>query len=162
MRRLLWPLLVLAAAVAIVTVAFPTMTIHPFRPQTGRGVAWSYALKRAAPVVTGIGLAIVLACAAMLWVGARRWWRRGAIVLLVVTTGLATWFARQNHFEWMFNPLTNAEYASVADARAFLVDAEIVMGIDVNGASIAYPIRQLAYHHVVNEVVAGTPLAATY
>jgi hypothetical protein len=162
MRRLLWPLLVLAAAVAIVTVAFPTMTIHPFRPQTGRGVAWSYALKRAAPVVTGIGLAIVLACAAMLWVGGRRCWRRGAIVLLVAVTGLATWFARQNHFEWMFNPLAKAEYASVADAHAFLVDAEIVMGIDVNGVSIAYPIRQLAYHHVVNEVVGGTPLAATY
>jgi hypothetical protein len=162
MRRLLWPLLVLAAAVALVTVAFPTVTIHPFRPQTGRGVAWSYTLKRAAPVVTAIGLAIVLGCAAMLWGGPRRWWRRGAIVLLVAFTGLAAWFARQNHFEWMFNPLTNAEYASVADARAFLVDAEIVMGIDVNGASIAYPIRQLAYHHVVNEVVAGTPLAATY
>ena len=73
-----------------------------------------------------------------------------------------TWFARQNHFEWMFNPLPKAEYASVADARTFLVDAEMVMGIDVNGVSLAYPIRQLAYHHVVNDVVGGTPIVATY
>ena len=163
MRRLLWPLLVLAAAVAIITIAFPTLTIHPFRPQTGRGVAWSYSLKRAAPMVTATGLAIVLACAAMLWGGGtRRWWRRAVIVLVVAVTSLAAWFARQNHFEWMFNPLAKAEYASVADARAFLVDAEIVMGIGVNGVSVAYPIRQLAYHHVVNEVVGGTPLVATY
>ena len=36
------------------------------------------------------------------------------------------------------------------------------MGIDVNGVALAYPIRQLAYHHVVNEVIGGTPLVVTY
>jgi hypothetical protein len=162
MRRLLWPLLLIAAAAAVTVVLVPTLTIHPFRPQTARGVELSYALKRAAPVVTAIALASVLASALMLWGGARRWWRRGVIVVVVAVTGLVTWFARQNHFEWMFNALPNAEYVGVPEAREFLVDAEVVMGIDVNGTYRAYPVRQLAYHHLVNDVVGGTPLVATY
>jgi hypothetical protein len=162
MRRLLWPLLLIAAAAAVTVVLVPTLTIHPFRPQTARGVELSYALKRAAPVVTAIALASALASALMLWGGARRWWRRGVIVVVVAVTGLVTWFARQNHFEWMFNALPNAEYVGVPEAREFLVDAEVVMGIDVNGTYRAYPVRQLAYHHLVNDVVGGTPLVATY
>jgi hypothetical protein len=94
--------------------------------------------------------------------GLRRWSRRGVIVLLVGVTGLVTWFARQNHFEWMFNALPKAEYVGIEEARAFLVDAEVVMGIDVNGTRLAYPVRQLAYHHLVNEVVGGTPIVVTY
>ena len=162
MRRLLWPLLLIAATAAATVVLVPTFTIHPFRPQTTRGVELSYVLKRAAPLVTAIALAVVLASALLLWGGARRWWRRGVIVLLVGVTGLVTWFARQNHFEWMFNALPKAEYVGVPEARAFLVDAEVVMGIDVNGVHLAYPVRQLAYHHLVNEVVGGTPLVVTY
>lgn len=162
MRRLLWPLLLIAVAAAATVVLVPTLTIHPFRPQTTRGVELSYALKRAAPVVTAIALAMALASALLLWGGARRWWRRGVIVVLVAVTGLVTWFARQNHFEWMFNALPKAEYVGVREAREFLVDAEVVMGIDVNGIALAYPVRQLAYHHLVNDVVGGRPLVATY
>jgi hypothetical protein len=162
MRRLLWPLLLIAVAAAATVVLVPTLTIHPFRPQTTRGVELSYALKRAAPVVTAIALAMALASALLLWGGARRWWRRGVIVILAAVTGLVTWFARQNHFEWMFNALPKAEYVGVPEARGFLVDAEVVMGIDVNGTALAYPVRQLAYHHLVNDVVGGTPLVATY
>jgi hypothetical protein len=162
MRRLLWPVLLFAVAAAATVVLVPTFTIHPFRPQTAAGVELSYALRRAAPTVTAVALAAALACALMLWSGARRWWRRGVIVLLVTVTGLVTWFARQNHFEWMFNALPKAEYVGVPEARTFLVDAEVIMGIDVNGTRLAYPVRQLAYHHLVNDVVGGTPLVITY
>src|SRR5918993_1675174 len=107
MRRLLWPVLLIAAGAAATVVLVPTLTIHPFRPQTTSGVELSYALKRAAPVVTAIALAVALASALLLWGGARRWWRRGVVLLLVAVTGLVTWFARQNHFEWMFNALSH-------------------------------------------------------
>ena len=36
------------------------------------------------------------------------------------------------------------------------------MAVARDGAAVAYPIRQLAYHHVVNDIVAGEPIAATY
>jgi hypothetical protein len=162
MRRLLWLALVLAVTIGVAVVFVPAYTILPFKPQTPRGVEVSYAMRRAAPVVTVCALGVVFACAAMLWRGRRRWLRRAVIVVFLGVMGLAAWFARQNHFEWMFNPLREAGYVSAAEARAFLVDREIVMGVEVNGVALAYPIRQLAYHHVVNDVVGGTPFAATY
>ena len=132
MRRLLWPLLLIAATAAATVVLVPTFTIHPFRPQTTHGVELSYALKRAAPLVTAIALAVVLASALLLWGGARRWWRRGVIVLLVGVTGLVTWFARQNHFEWMFNPLPRPSRRR-AEAAGFVVERDMVLAVDVNG-----------------------------
>jgi len=44
----------------------------------------------------------------------RRW---SPIVTLVVSV----WFARQNHFEWMFNPLPDAAFVSANEA-SFVAD----------------------------------------
>ena len=73
----------------------------------------------------------------------------------------ATWFARQNHFEWMFNPLPNPAYAKSNDA-AFVGDSDMVMAVENQGEAVAYPIRLMAYHHLVQDTVGGTPLVATY
>jgi hypothetical protein len=48
-----------------------------------------------------------------------------------------------------------------ADARFVRGDDE-VFGVVVAGKARAYLIGMLAYHHVVNDVVAGTPIAVTY
>ena len=156
-----WAVLCLLAVLALAVVAIPVFVIMPFKGQTPSGIAWSYLLRRSSPLLTATALCGAVALGVWLWRGVR-WRGRLAVALLVAPLAAAAWFARQNHFEWMFNPLPKAEYVSVADARSFLVDAEMVMGIDVNGVSLAYPIRQLAYHHVVNEVVGGTPLVVTY
>ena len=50
---------------------------------------------------------------------------------------------------------------AVADA-GFLADAEMVMGVQVGDDAVAFPVRQLAYHHVVNTEVADEPVVATY
>jgi hypothetical protein len=84
------------------------------------------------------------------------------IVVLVGLTGLVTWFCRQNHFEWMFAPPAEVKYVSAKDASAFLTPDEMVMGIEVGGLSLAYPIRQMAYHHVVNDMFGTTPVVVTY
>ncbi len=83
-------------------------------------------------------------------------------VVLVGLTGLVTWFCRQNHFEWMFAPPAEVKYVSAKDASAFLTPDEMVMGIEVAGLSLAYPIRQMAYHHVVNDMFGTTPVVVTY
>lgn len=44
----------------------------------------------------------------------------------------------------------------------FLQEDDEVFGIVVAERSRAYAISMLAYHHVVNDVVAGTPVAVTY
>ncbi len=48
-----------------------------------------------------------------------------------------------------------------AEAR-FLRDDDEVYGIVVAERARAYAVRMLSYHHVVNDVMAGTPVAVTY
>jgi len=48
-----------------------------------------------------------------------------------------------------------------AEAR-FLRDDDEVYGIVVAAKARAYSVRMLSYHHVVNDVMAGTPVAVTY
>jgi hypothetical protein len=103
---------------------------------------------------------LFLALCVKLWRGAR-WWGRVAMAALLAPLLAVTWFARQNHFEWMFNPLPNADYARAAEA-GFVADSDMVMAIEINGDAVAFPVRQMAYHHVVNDVVGGKPITATY
>ncbi len=73
MRRLLWVVFLLAAAVAIATVAVPTLYIQPFKPQAAEGLARAYALRQAAPAVTAVCLPVVLLSAvALVWLGTLR------------------------------------------------------------------------------------------
>jgi hypothetical protein len=50
--------------------------------------------------------------------------------------------------------------ATAADVK--LDKDEKVIAIAVNGAARAYPIRSISYHHIVNDVVGGVPIVATY
>lgn len=61
----------------------------------------------------------------------------------------------------MFNPLAGAAYAKIKDAN-YVSDGDVVLAVDNNGEAAAYPIRLMAYHHLVQDVVGGTPLVATY
>lgn len=152
----------LAATVAVVlaTIAIPVFLIMPFKSQTPEMVTISHALRRWSPVVTLVGAALGLLLVARLWPG-RRAWQRALLVVAVVPLGAAAWFARQNHFEWMFAPLPGADRV-VADQATFIEPGDMVLGIVVNGVAMAYPVNQVAYHHVVNDTVGGVPIAATY
>lgn len=158
-RRLLWFLLLIIAAIALAVVLIPALVIQPFRPQSPRGLEISYFLKRLAPLFTIVALIACLALVVKLWRGAR--WSRIALILLMIPAMLSAWFARQNHFEWMFNPLANAGYERV-DAATFVADSDLVMAVARNGEAAAYPIRQLAYHHLVQDTVGGVPIVVTY
>jgi hypothetical protein len=158
-RRLLWFLLLVVAALALAVVFVPAWVIQPFRPQSPRGLEISYLLKRTSPFVTIVALLACVVLLVKLWRGAR--WSRIFLVLLIVPPAASAWFARQNHFEWMFNPLANAGYVR-AGAATFVADSDLVMAVARNGEAVAYPIRQLAYHHVVQDTVGRVPIVVTY
>ena len=159
-RKTAWILLLLMAVIALVLVLVPAWIIQPFRPQSPRGVAVSYAMRSWSPIVTIVALLIGLLLVAKLWIGSR-WWKKALLLVVMVPLFASTWFARQNHFEWMFNPLAQAAYAKTADA-GFVADSDIVMAVESNGEAVAYPVRLMAYHHLVQDVVGGTPVVATY
>jgi hypothetical protein len=160
-RRLAWLALLLIILIGLAIVLAPVWIIQPFRPQSAGGLKLSFALRRWSPAVTLIALIVVAALTTWLWRGSVRWWRKGALIVMVLLMLAATWFARQNHFEWMFNPLAQAAYAKVSEA-GFVGDTDMVMAIERNGEAVAYPIRLMAYHHVVQDIVGGTPVVATY
>jgi Protein of unknown function (DUF3179) len=160
-RLLAWLTLVVITGATLFIVMAPVWIIQPFSAQTQRGLEWSYVMKRWSPVLTLLFAATALFLVVWLWRNSRRWWRKALMVILFLPILPATWLARQNHFEWMFNPLPNAAYAKTSEAE-FVADTDIVMAIEFNGEAAAYPIRQMAYHHIVEDVVGGTPIVATY
>ena len=121
----------------------------------------SYMLRRLSPWITLIALGAGLLLTLKLWRGSRRWWKKALLVVILIPLLASTWFARQNHFEWMFNPLANATYAKVNDA-GFVAEDDVVLAVKINGEAAAYPVRLMAYHHLVEDVVGGTPIVATY
>lgn len=166
MRPLAWLLLLAATATVLVVVGAPVVLVQPFAPQTPEGLSWSWTLRQAAPAVSLTGLGVSLFAAAMLWRRAspRRWRviaRRTLLTLLVLPTALAAWFARQNHFEWMFRPFPDPQFVAV-DTAADLKAGEPVIAIAERGDALAFPITRIGYHHLVNTALGGVPIVATY
>ena len=159
-RRAAWLTLLVLALIGLAMVLVPVWIIMPFKAQSARGLAVSYAMRRWSPLLTLVALAGALALIAWLWRGSR-WWRKAALIVVVVPLVASAWFARQNHFEWMFHPVANAAYARTS-AAGFVADTDMVMTVESNGEAVAYPVRLMAYHHVVRDVVGGTPIVATY
>jgi hypothetical protein len=155
-----WAGLWLVALVSLVVVAVPVFLIRPFSPQTPSSMTLAFTLRRWSPLITLAGLAVALLLVGRLWTG-RRFLARSAAVLALLLVGLAAWGARQNHFEWMFRPLPGPGFVRAADA-AHVEPGDMVMTVDRNNDPVAFPIRQLAYHHLVQDSVGGVPIVATY
>jgi hypothetical protein len=159
-RKLLWLSLFVLIVIVLAIVLTPVFLIMPFKAQTSRILEVSYTMRRWSPVVTVLASLLIITLSIKLWLGGR-WWSRILLVLLLVPVFAATWFARQNHFEWMFNPLPNAAYARVGETT-FVNNDDRVMSVTIGNESVAYPIRLMGYHHVVQDTVGGTPIVATY
>lgn len=159
-RRLAGAGLLLLVVLSLALVAVPIWLIRPFSPQTPEGLAVSYALRRWAPLATVATVAAALFLAALLWRNGR-WWSRALVVLAFVPLVGAAWQARQNIFEMMFAPPAETLSASAAEA-GWVEGKDPVLAITLNGEAAAYPVRQIAYHHIVQDVVGGVPVAVTY
>ena len=163
MRARWWAVLLLVDMVAAFLVAgIPYYIIRPFVAQTERGMAVSYTLRFWGPWLTVALLIAGLICAVQLWPGGRwRWLRRLGLVVAVLFLGVMVAAARWSPEESFFQPLTGPSF--VEAGRAAHVDpADMVLGIAIGGQAKAYPVLQLAYHHLVNDELGGTPLVATY
>ena len=157
----IWLLLALSVALVWVVVAIPTWHIQPFKPQSEAGMAWSYALRSRGPLLSAAGVVVAAGIAAVGWRALPRVLPRLGLVALVGLALAPAWFVRQNHFEWMFAPLAEVVYVAAPEAT-FLTEGEMVMGVQLGASAVAFPVRQLAYHHVVNTEVADEPIVATY
>jgi len=152
-------LLLLIVAVAAMLVV-PIWLLRPFSPQTPRGVQVAFWLRHLAPWAAVVAALAGIVIAARLWRGAR-WWTRAVLPVALLLLAAGAWASRQNVFEKMFSPLPAIRFAPATQADWVAAD-EPVIAVLLGGEARAYPVRQLAYHHVANDVVGGVPIVATY
>ena len=60
-----------------------------------------------------------------------------------------------------FIAATDPRVIAAGDARWLAADSE-VFGVVLDGHARAYPVPMIAYYHVVNDRLAGIPVAVTY
>jgi uncharacterized protein DUF3179 len=149
----------LCALSAVALFFVPAFIIRPFRHQGPRALLLAMTLRQRAPLGTLIACLACLVLALALWRTASRW-RKSILVLTLLVVGFSTVMARLNYFEWMFHPIAGPQFLAQADSK--LNAKEMIMAVRVGSDARAYPISQMAYHHVLNDVVAGVPIAVTY
>jgi hypothetical protein len=144
---------------AFVLAAYPIYVIRPFREQEPAPLARAlWVLLHNKPIVALLTLAIA-AGALLLWRGSG--WVAGTLLGVAVTVSLlataGTWI---NPYEQMFHPMGDPRFIS-AD-QATIDPNDMVIAVTMNGESRAYPIREMGYHHIVNDRVNGLPMVVTY
>ncbi len=139
--------------------AYPMYVIRPFREQTPAALDRAlWVLLHDKPILLFLALAITaLALLA---------WRRAGLISraimipaagLVVLAAVSAWI---NPYEHMFHPFGEPHYIA---ARLASVDpGDMVMAVTLGGESRAYPIREMGYHHIVNDRLHGLPMVVTY
>ena len=158
-NRGMWLLLGLLALLSFGLFFVPAFVIRPFRHQSQSALDLAIAVKHIAPTLTLVALAGILALGWRLWRSASKLSRTGIVLAMLLSTVSAV-MVRQNYFEWMFHPIKVAGFVSPGNAH--LDDKEMVMTVQVGSDQRAYPIVQMAYHHILNDTVAGEPLVVTY
>jgi len=159
--NLIAPWAAFAASICITFGLFfiPAFIIRPFSFQSARGLVLAMAVRQAAPFWTLVTSAASLLLAVVLWQQASRW-KKSALVAGLCLACAATAMTRIDYFEWMFHPVAAPGFVSVSQAK---VDAsEMVLAVRLGAEARAYPILEMGYHHIVNDVVSGVPIAVTY
>jgi len=137
----------------------PAWIIQPFKHQSPRALELALEVHAIAPWGTLIAVALAFVLAFTLWKQVAIWKRALLVIGLALATA-ATVMARIDYFEWMFHPLGAPGFQTVAATR--LDPGEMVLAVRFGNDARAYPIRAMAYHHVVNDVVDGIPVTVTY
>ena len=151
--------LFVTSLVMLALAAYPIYVIRPFREQD------PVALQRALwvmlhdkPILLGLFCVIAMP-AVVLW---RRcgWVAKILLTPTVVVSMFANISAWINPYEHMFHPFGAPQYITIEHAG--LDPNDMVIAVTVGGESRAYGIREMGYHHVVNDRLHQLPIVVTY
>jgi hypothetical protein len=151
--------LFLASLAILIFAAYPMYVIRPFREQRPAALERAFWVLLHDKAPSFLAALFVTAIALLLW--RRAGWVAKLLLApavgLAVLAAAATWI---NPFEHMFHPLGEPTY--VAAERAAVDANDMVIAVTLGGESRAYPIREMGYHHVVNDRLHGIPMVVTY
>jgi hypothetical protein len=157
--RSLWIALATFSLVGFGAFMFPAFIIRPFRYQAPRALLWAIAIRQRAPITSLLCAIVSFLLIAMLWRSANKW-IKALLSLVAIAVTFSAVMSRLNYFEWMFHPVDSAKFE--AESSSKLGADEMILAVRYGADARAYPIREMAYHHVLNDVVGGVPIAITY
>ena len=143
----------LAALISFVCFAVPMYVIRPFRHQGVSELQLALWFKQNGSWLAAVCAGVSLVCVAFLWIRSRAWLARSVTICGALIAIAGTMLVHVNVYELMFHPLGSPEFLSAGQAK--LDHDDMVLAVRVGSDSRAYPIREMGYHHVVNDTVAG-------
>jgi hypothetical protein len=154
--------LVLAAcfAVSLFFLAYPIYVIRPFRHQGAGELATALSVLRYRPVAMGLCVAMGIFALILYWRSQTERWRRAAMCVGTAGVCLFAALSRINIYEMMFHPMGRPQFQPAGETK--LDAGEMVTAVEIGPVARAYPVRITSYHHIVNDVVNGVPIVATY
>src|SRR5579859_3845097 len=139
--------------------AYPIYVIRPFREQDPAALQRAlWMLLHNKPILFGLFCSIAIP-AILVW---RRsgWVSKLMLAPTVVISLLAAISAWFNPYEQMFHPFGAPQYTSIEHAS--LDGKDMVIAVTLGGESRAYGIREMGYHHIVNDRLHQLPIVVTY
>jgi hypothetical protein len=151
--------LFISLAAALFLLIFPNYIIRPDRPQDPGALQAALLVLRYQHLAELICAAIALA-ALVSYLRIKPLGRpRKLTIAAAATVFVCAAASRVDIYELLFHPIGSPSFQPAGETK---LDAdEHLLAVSVEG-SRAYPIRTVAYHHIVNDVVGGVPIAVTY
>lgn len=153
--------LFLVSLAALAFALYPIYIIRPFREQEPAALARALWVVLHDKVILFAVFLLFTMCALFLW--RRAGWAARLLLLapamaIVLIAATAPWV---NPYEQlMFHPFGVPRYVSVRQASVDPKD--MVIAVTLDGESRAYPIREMGYHHIVNDRLHQLPIVVTY
>ena len=159
-RRISAAVLLACLVLSLICVVYPFYVIRPFRAQGARELAVALAVLQWRSAATLVSGAAAVAALVLYWRAQPRRARRaiaaGGAAFVCVLAALA----RVNIYELMFHPNRRPSFAAASGTK--LDKDEKVIAVKIGGEARAYPIRNISYHHVINDVLDKVAIVATY
>jgi amino acid transporter len=159
-RRASVTILLCCLALSLICVVYPIYVIRPFRAQGARELAAALVVMRFRSAALLISVAAALAALVLYWRSQPRRWRRVLPTLGAAFVCVLAALARVNIYELMFHPDDRPSFAGASATK--LDKDEKVIAVNIHGAARAYPIRNISYHHVINDMIDRVAIVATY
>jgi hypothetical protein len=151
--------LLLASLTAFAFAAYPIYVIRPFTQQAPaalRRALWVLLYDKPLSLILA---SLITALALFLW--RRSGWIAKVMLVpaisITILAAVSTWI---NPYEHMFHPLGEPKY--LAADLAGIDPGDMVIAVTLGKESRAYPIREMGYHHIVNDRLHQLPIVVTY
>lgn len=153
----LW--LFLASLAAFAFAAYPIYVIRPFREQKPDALEKALWVLLYDKPILAVLFCLIAIFGFLLW---RRsgWAARVVLVPAVVVALVAAVSAWFNPEELMFHPFGAPSYLSAQQAT--IDPNDMVLVVSLGADSRAYPIREMGYHHIINDRLNQLPFVVTY